>query len=108
MGVRLYSLLGGIGLLLVGCSEPVPGKVDPNYKSRSGQKIYTERCVICHGDDGKLCSAGAKDLSKSRMDSTGMVDIIKNGKNGMPRQAKYFVTDEELANTIEFVKSLRK
>jgi cytochrome c5 len=54
-----------------------------------------------------LGASGSKDLSRSKLDSSAMIHIIKNGINGMPRQGRYFKTEQELANTIEFVKSLR-
>ncbi|MCR9174029.1 MAG: cytochrome c [bacterium] len=78
------------------------------YKSRSGKLIYSKHCTSCHGDNGKLGSGGAKDLTVSRMDSTEIVDILRNGKNGMPRQIQYFKSDEEVENMIDHLKSMRK
>lgn len=49
----------------------------------SGKEIFEEKCSLCHGNDGKLGMAGAKDLSVSMMDHAGIVEIITNGKNGM-------------------------
>jgi cytochrome c6 len=94
-------------LTIVAC-DSTPTEVPDGYVSRPGKEIYTDRCVVCHGPDGKLGASGAKDLTRSTMDSTEMVDVIKNGRNGMPRQARYFVTDQELANTIDYIISLRK
>ena len=109
MVVRNIIIASFIGLagILVSCDE-TSTEVPDGYVSRSGKTIYIKRCIVCHGPDGKLGASGSKDLSKSRMDSLKMVKMIKEGGNGMPRQKKYFVTDEELANTIEYVKSLRK
>ena len=107
MGLRNLFIASFVGIIAVGC-DSTPSEVPDDYVSRSGKELYTDRCVVCHGPDGKLGASGAKDLTKSKMDSTNMVDVIKNGRNGMPRQAQYFLTDEELSNTIEYVKSLRK
>ncbi len=49
----------------------------------SGKEIFEEKCSLCHGNDGKLGMAGAKDLSVSMLDHAGIVDIITNGKNAM-------------------------
>lgn len=106
--MRLIAILSFFGLMLIGCEETPSPAENPDYISRSGEKIYKERCTSCHGEDGKLGDAGAKDLSVSKMDSMAIADIIKNGKNGMPRQGKYIYNDEEMSNTVQYVKSLRK
>ena len=49
----------------------------------SGKEIFEEKCSLCHGNDGKLGMAGAKDLSISMLDHAGIVEIITNGKNAM-------------------------
>ncbi|MFT5184016.1 MAG: mono/diheme cytochrome c family protein [Flavobacteriales bacterium] len=46
--------------------------------------IFRSMCGICHGDDGKLGLAGAKDLSLSTLDLNEMKAIIKYGKGNMP------------------------
>lgn len=107
MGVKIAGILGSI-IVLIGCSNPNPAENDPNYKARSGKVIYTERCISCHGNDGKLNSGGAKDLSKSSIGINEISTIIKNGKNGMPRQGNFIYNDEEMLNLVDFVKSLRK
>ena len=108
MVIKSITILLFLGLTLVGCEEPPNPSENPDYKSRSGEKIYKERCTTCHGADGKLGDSGAKDLSVSKMDSGAIAKIIKNGKNGMPRQGKYIYNDEEMSNTVQYVKSLRK
>jgi mono/diheme cytochrome c family protein len=99
-------------LLLISssCEDSADHKFDPpkGYKARSGKLIYSKHCTSCHGDDGKLGSGGAKNLTASRMDSTGIVNILEKGKNGMPRQIQYFKSDEEVENIIDHLKSMRK
>ncbi len=48
-----------------------------------GQKIYKQNCAICHGNDGRLGSAGAKDLSVSTFTLEERIHIVKYGKGGM-------------------------
>lgn len=49
----------------------------------SGKEIYNEKCTLCHGDNGKLGMAGAKDLSATQLPHAGIVEIITKGKNTM-------------------------
>ena len=97
-------------LLFVSCEDAAEHKFDPpkGYKARSGKLIYSKHCASCHGEDGKLGSGGAKNLTVSKMDSTGIVNILEKGKNGMPRQIQYFKSDEEVENIIDHLKSMRK
>jgi len=97
-------------LISLSCEDSADHKFDPpkGYKARSGKLIYSKHCVSCHGDDGKLGSGGAKNLTVSRMDSTGVVNILKEGRNGMPRQIQYFKSDEEVENLVDHLKSMRK
>lgn len=64
------------------------------YKSKSaiaggkiiavnGKQIFEEKCMLCHGDNGKLGINGAKDLSVTQLSHEGILEIINNGKNGM-------------------------
>ena len=97
-------------LLSFSCDDSGQQKFDPpkGYKARSGRLIYSKHCTRCHGSDGKLGSAGAKDLTVSKMDSSGIVTILEKGKNGMPRQIQYFKSDEEVENIIDHLNSMRK
>jgi len=45
--------------------------------------IYTQLCINCHGEDGKLGRAGAKDLSVSTLTTMQKEGIITDGKGFM-------------------------
>lgn len=111
MGVR-YILGLFIILVVTSCStssdESGDSFTNEIKEARTGESLFKMRCEVCHGSDGKLGLAGAKDLSSSRLDSLAIVEILKNGKNTMPRQAQYFDSREEFENVIGFVKSLRE
>lgn len=49
----------------------------------NGKEIFEQKCTLCHGADGKLGQAGAKDLSVIQLPHAGIVEIITNGKNTM-------------------------
>ena len=106
MGLKYFYFVFLLTLFFVSCDTSTEG-VSEDYVSRSGKELYIKHCVVCHGMDGKLGASGSKDLSMSTIDTSAMANIIKNGINGMPRQGRYFKTEKELANTIEFVISLR-
>ena len=107
MGIKHITLGLFIGALAAGCSSE-PEELPEDYVSRSGKEIYEKRCIVCHGPDGKLGASNAKDLSVSTSDDARIEKLINKGGTGMPRQKQYIKTDEEMANIIEYVKSLRK
>ena len=49
----------------------------------SGKEIFEQKCSLCHGSEDKLKMSGAKDLSVTQLQHSGIVDIITNGKNTM-------------------------
>lgn len=70
--------------------------------------IFLLNCASCHGDDGTLKSAGAADLSKSKMTESQIQDVILNGnlKGMMPY--KDILTEREVKGLVKFVPTLRK
>lgn len=109
MGLKI-GLGIGCALLLFSCGQESEGTSSSSVEdeSRSGQLIYERHCETCHGPDGKQGTAGAKDLSISKLDSTAIVNLLKNGKNGMPRQMQNIESDEELNNLLDHINALRK
>jgi uncharacterized membrane protein SirB2 len=70
-----------------------------------GKEIY-EACVSCHGIDGKLMLAGAKDLSVSTLNMEQKTDIIKNGKNLMSGFGAT-LNDEQIKVVAEYIETLK-
>jgi len=73
-----------------------------------GASLFILNCASCHGEDGKLGSSGAKDLSVSKLNDKQIEKIIREGKNAMPSQKAVLGTEENIQLVIEHVKSLRK
>jgi mono/diheme cytochrome c family protein len=71
-----------------------------------GQALFNAQCIVCHGVDGKANLSGAKDLTLSTKPEQEMVEIIKTGKNTMPRMADIY-NEAELNALAKYVKSLR-
>ena len=69
----------------------------------NGKQIFTEKCALCHGGDGKLGVSGAKDLSVTQLAHAGIVDIVTNGKNTMAAYKGALTAEqiEEVASYIE-------
>jgi mono/diheme cytochrome c family protein len=108
MVLKQYVYIIFSTVLLFGCSGGESDLVPDDYVSRSGEEVYRNHCTVCHGSNGDAGEAGAKDLSASNLDSVAIVDILKNGKNAMPRQGQHIKTDEEMKNLIHHIESLRK
>jgi len=101
-----------IPLLVLGfssCSESVE-KFDKNdtNKHLSGVKFYEQRCVVCHGPDGKLGVSEAKDLSTSKLNNIEIEKIVNDGKGAMPPFKHTIESDSTLIELVEHIKTLRE
>ena len=76
-------------------------------KPADAKTIFSENCVLCHGDDGKAGIMGSSDLSISKMDDEMMSSIIKNGKGRMTGFSTV-LNDEQVKMVIDYIKTLRK
>lgn len=72
----------------------------------AGQSLYETNCVSCHGEDGKLCVLGAKDISVSSMTQEQMMGIITNGKNTMTPFGN-ILNKEEIRAVADYVQTLK-
>ncbi len=50
----------------------------------NGKEIFEQKCVLCHGNDGKLGASGAKDLTLTQVNHAGILTLLSEGKNAMP------------------------
>jgi mono/diheme cytochrome c family protein len=71
-----------------------------------GIAVYNSYCTACHGADGKLKLAGAKDLTVSTLTPEQVKSLLKNGKNAMPK-FKTVLSPEELDAVIQHSLELR-
>lgn len=72
-----------------------------------GKAIYTTRCQLCHGADGKMGFQGAKDLTQTEMTDEQITQIIRNGKGVMPPVSEREVSDDDVAKVVKYVRSLK-
>lgn len=70
----------------------------------NGKEIFTEKCALCHGDNGKLGMSGAKDLTVTQLPHAGIVEIITNGKNTMASY-KETLTPEQIDAVASYIET---
>ena len=98
-----------VSILFACSSEPDKKNTIPQETpAQKSANLFILYCASCHGEDGKLGSSGAKDLSVSKLSDKQIEKIIRKGKNAMPSQEAILETDENIKLVIEHVKSLRK
>jgi mono/diheme cytochrome c family protein len=114
--LALVMLIGAYGLAEIykaqfGKRHEVTNVItDPNDRQYSsvkyGEALFKVQCVVCHGQDGKADFSGAKDLTQSKKTDAQIIEIIKDGKNSMPKMAKIY-DEYELKALTDYVKTLR-
>ncbi len=74
----------------------------------NGSELYSDNCSSCHGIDGKLGGAGAKDLTKSKLSDQEIEKILEKGKNAMPPMKEILGSDKNKIAVVEYIKRMRK
>lgn len=98
--LSLLLITGAFGLAEVYHKRKAIPKDNVEIASNDGKALYENNCKLCHGGDGKLGMAGAKDISVTVLDIEAIKDIITHGKNAMPAAA---VNDEQALAIAEYV-----
>lgn len=113
-GIVLIPFSVFIALLFTSCNEHkevVSDKEESEHvvvDETSGKRLFEKNCTACHGCDGKAGLSGAKDLSVSNLTEKEVLEIVRNGKNGMPPFGAILGNNTAIGKVIEHVKSLRK
>jgi len=87
--------------------------ISPRYQriagslQETGRDVYEKRCVKCHGRSGTRGFRGARDLTRSRLDSNQVRSIIKDGQGIMPAW-KNELSEDEIEMVIRYITTLRK
>ncbi len=71
-----------------------------------GAKVYKEKCVICHGADGKLGLNGAKDLTLSIKSDEEKIIQIKKGKGSMTA-FEHLLTEDEIKAVVKHINKFK-
>jgi mono/diheme cytochrome c family protein len=81
----------------------------------NGKKIYTDKCLKCHGEKGRGDGPRAYDLSKKPADYTDkekmskftdadLRKVVKEGKKPMPAFGKK-LSDEDIAGVVAYIRT---
>ena len=73
---------------------------------RDGKTVFTQTCLMCHGELGNKGLAGAKDLTISTISDSLATAIVHDGKGAMMAYGK-MLSAEELKNVVRYIKTLR-
>lgn len=103
--LSLLLITGAFGLAEVYHKRKAIPKDGVEIASNDGKALYEANCKLCHGTDGKLGMAGAKDLTLSALDVAGIKDLILHGKGAMPAAD---VNDEQATAIANYVNATIK
>lgn len=90
-----------------GSGSPKDDALPSETPEQKGENLYVLNCASCHGEDGKLGSSGAKNLTVSKLSDQQIEKIIRKGKNAMPALEAILETDGNIKLVVAHVKSLR-
>lgn len=102
-----------VNTTIVNMNAPTDAKTD---EISATKKIYTEKCVRCHKEDGtggvtdiEGTKIKAPDLTTEKMkneDDKEFIEVIENGakEDGMPA-FKSKLSDAEIKNLVKFIRS---
>lgn len=113
--MKNYFFVLGLILFIFSCGNKIQEKNNPKGNTKSqqedlkttGETNYQKFCVSCHGSDGKLGVAGAKDLPTSIMSQQERELIIRNGKGSMPAFGTEKMTDLQVKDLAEYTFTLK-
>jgi mono/diheme cytochrome c family protein len=105
MVLKKYYILIPL-IVLYSCTE---SKVEENNSNSTpaesySKQLYTLNCGSCHGKDGKLGVAGAKDLSQTSLSDDEKKNVILKGQNGMP-SFESRLEKEDIDSIIQYIKN---
>ncbi len=76
-------------------------------EAKEGKQVYTQKCVMCHGADGKAKKMGSPDLSTLKASESEIEAVVTNGKGKMPKYAGK-LTPDQIKDVSKYVKTLAK
>ena len=80
---RIATMVGFFtAILILGCGGNEASE-EAQSTELSGQNIFRQYCVNCHGAKGNLGLNGAGDLTQSTLELQDRVEIVTHGKNTM-------------------------
>jgi len=115
MNLKLFYLII-LPLVLVLCVGYVASQNKlPAAKTKEAKRLFKQKCVKCHGQDGAGSNygqiVGATNLTdpewQQRVDDKRLVNSIKHGRGQMPAFGEKF-TEDQIASLVLYVRTLGK
>lgn len=72
-----------VAFVLAGKAKTAKSEIKISTEIVDAKQIFNSTCASCHGSDGKLGAAGAKDLTKTQLNHQEIFTIISDGKGVM-------------------------
>lgn len=91
------------GVFVYSCGE---GSAQQPATGGDGATLYSNNCVVCHGQDGKAGMTGATDLSTSVLSHEAAIDVVIHGRNGM--RAFSELSKDDIEAVVKHIETLRK
>lgn len=70
-------------LFITSCGSSESQLPNAADQKNSGEKLYSQNCVSCHGSSGDLGVGGASNLATSTLSLYEKIDVISKGRNAM-------------------------
>jgi cytochrome c6 len=116
MTPRYTCTFGGVAAGLLLLVQPLSGAGGDAGK---GKAVYEQRCLACHGlqgkgdgPTGKMLVPPAADFTSAASRKKSDADLLKIIENGKPSTAmvawKGQLSDQDIQNVLAYVKTLRK
>ncbi len=103
----LFAVIIGIGISSCqSSSSDKTATANLPLDAAAVRSLYNMKCGLCHGADGRMNYAGAKDLSISTLSKPEVITQITEGKGAMPPM-KAQLTSEQIAAIADYVVTLR-
>jgi mono/diheme cytochrome c family protein len=109
--LAVLLIIMAYGLAEMSKKQKAGGAIDTTTVSSNpieeGKLVYQAKCEMCHGADGKLGLAGAKDLGATQLNSDEQKQLIRSGKNSMPAFGAEVLTNEQVDAVVQYVATLK-
>lgn len=103
-------LIGACIPLLHSCGNSDKKSSDNSgSKELTGQEIYEQRCVVCHGGNGDLGISDAADLSASTLSLEEVIYTVTNGsESGKMTPFKGILGEKDIDAVANYIETLKK
>lgn len=87
-----------------------------NTFAQTGADTFKSKCAMCHGEDGlgntpvgkSMGVVSYKSPEALKLSNAAMSDIVKNGKNNKMPAFKGQLTDAQIKDVLQYVRTLQK